>query len=727
MGKKRKNRKENKKLQAGKKYADPYELKGEENTSYLKEIAGLTALMGGVTAGAAFMPNGATRVAAASVDTRSQIVGSVAESAGHSGQTTNSKSDENNFSVSASQKLSQSTSRFISHSASLSLSQSGSVSLSQSLSQSISQSESLLSSLSLSKKQKDNKGRAVVRKRFAVARDNSQLLAQDSNNSNLASLSESTSTPQSLSTSQQSLSTSIQQSLSDAINNSQSLLDTIGDAAGLVLLNTNGIQITNNTNSLQENKTVKTKILATQDDNNNIPEGFPTDPTVGLQYYEGVVPTPQGQYFYITVTSGILHNVKQGQTFTVSIGKDANLDLNYSGGTLSKYLNDPGDFDAVNNGDGTYTFTAKKDFSEAGFSLRASMAYEKVIDKDTSISVPVSITNNATEEVTNLPAQTVEMTPNPKNTEEATHPDLWYKSYGLDRSTMQFKWGVYVNFNEEEMKNIDVSALFDGNQKLLKNTITVYAPLSKSEIEQGTLNNNFDGSEYNYDLSKLIQDGSTDNSLIFKSDNMSDINGTNYSKTPIYIVFNTQLEEDGKPLPPDTIIKIIDYKSTITLDGSGIAVKTITNIPVDNGNGTGNFGNNSQSISASTSGSYSTSSSQSVSTIESRSNSLSVEQSESMSESLSNSVSMSESLSNSVSMSESLSNSVSMSESLSNSVSMSESLSNSVSMSESLSNSVSMSESLSNSVSMSESLSNSVSMSESLSNSVSMSESLSNS
>ena len=79
MNKKRKNRK-NKKTRNKKIYVDPYELKGEENTAYLKEIAGLTALLGAGTVGATFMPTG--RVAAASsVDPRSRIVGSVAGSA----------------------------------------------------------------------------------------------------------------------------------------------------------------------------------------------------------------------------------------------------------------------------------------------------------------------------------------------------------------------------------------------------------------------------------------------------------------------------------------------------------------------------------------------------------------------------------------------------------------------------------------------------------------------
>ena len=134
----------NKKRKKQKDYVDPYELKGEETTAYLKEIAGLTALLGAGTVGATFMPTG--RVAAASsVDPRSRIVGSVAESNQHLEQNNASKSDQSNGSISLSNKLSQSTSR-------LHLSESRSISLSQSesLSKSLSISQSVLSSLSLS-------------------------------------------------------------------------------------------------------------------------------------------------------------------------------------------------------------------------------------------------------------------------------------------------------------------------------------------------------------------------------------------------------------------------------------------------------------------------------------------------------------------------------------------------------------------------------------------------
>ena len=140
MTKRIKKNKLNKKEQ----YQDPYELQEGNNTSYLKEIAGLTALIGGVTAGAAFMPTGKVHATTNSVDSNSKVVGSISES---TSTDSNNKSEQNNSSLSMSQELSQSTSRVILQSTSLSLSQSGS------LSQSLSQSESLLDSSSLAKTQ----------------------------------------------------------------------------------------------------------------------------------------------------------------------------------------------------------------------------------------------------------------------------------------------------------------------------------------------------------------------------------------------------------------------------------------------------------------------------------------------------------------------------------------------------------------------------------------------
>ena len=149
MSKKKRTRKSNKKIDQRKRknsFVDPYEIKGEENTSYLKEIAGLTALLGAGTVGATFMSTGHVKATVNSVDSRSQIVGSIAEHNENSGETNNSKSDQNDLSISLSDKLSQSTSK-------LHVSQSTSISLSHSLSDSLSISQSVLSSLSISASQ----------------------------------------------------------------------------------------------------------------------------------------------------------------------------------------------------------------------------------------------------------------------------------------------------------------------------------------------------------------------------------------------------------------------------------------------------------------------------------------------------------------------------------------------------------------------------------------------
>ncbi|MBD5432517.1 MAG: cell wall anchor protein, partial [Lactobacillus sp.] len=234
------------KLNKNNQYQDPYELQDGNNGSYLKEIAGLTALIGGVTAGAAFMPNGRVHAATNSVDSKSGIVGSISTSVAAG---SNSKLDQNNASVSTSQKLSQSTSQVISKSASLSLSQSGS------LSQSLSQSESALSSLSLAKNHKNSQSLAANEKNVAPVSRNIQS----------ASTTNSTSTSSSLQSQvQTSTSTSeIQASLSSLSNNSLTAGQTNSLAVAMQqgLLTTNLLSVNNNvlanssTNTDQEGTT----------------------------------------------------------------------------------------------------------------------------------------------------------------------------------------------------------------------------------------------------------------------------------------------------------------------------------------------------------------------------------------------------------------------------------------------------------------------------------------
>ena len=237
-------RNKNNKLNKQSKSRDPYELRDGNNGSYLKEIAGLTALIGGVTAGAAFMPDGRVHAATNSVDSQSGIVGSISTSVAAG---SNSKLDQNNVSVSTSQKLSQSTSQVISQSASLSLSQSGS------FSQSLSQSESTLSSLSLAKNQKYAKSLGVNEKATAPASRNIQSTSAVDSTSTSSSLQSQVQTSTSAS--------EIQASLSSLSNNSLSQTNSLAVAMQQGLLTTNLLSVNNNvlakssTNTDQEGTT----------------------------------------------------------------------------------------------------------------------------------------------------------------------------------------------------------------------------------------------------------------------------------------------------------------------------------------------------------------------------------------------------------------------------------------------------------------------------------------
>ena len=734
----------NKKIKNSNKYTDPYELKGEENTSYLKEIAGLTALIGGATVGGAFMPNATTRVAAASIDPKSQVVGSV-EPASQSNNTvsnqpTDSKSNQNNLSASTSRKISLSTSKSIADSASLSLSQSESLSasLSTSLSQSMNHSESIANSSENSHEKNNNE--AVSKKSVAstTSHSNSQVVEnnndaqQNSNNSDSISLSNSNSTLH-------------QQVPATSAANSQNLQTNLTNIAGLTLLNINGANVTadKSTNSLG-NKFQANAVLA----NTNVKAVTTSDENLSgayssVHYWENKNPQPQNQYFQVNVYSGELHNLKKGETFTINIGKNQS-DILYDGGPLetNKY------FDTVNEGNGTYKFIATDNWSTANFGLTASIKYNKAIDQETAI--PLDITMSDGTQTVSLP-QDVNLEPAPKPTSEETHPDIKYICFGVDKQDpTRLDWGVYVNFNQQAVSTLDINGTFSGNQKLLKDTIMVQVP-TQQQVEEGTSNSDFTGAGYDYDLSKKIQDQSTDSTFVLQTDDYGKLvsqndkpnnypAGYDYSSTPIYIYFQTQVvTKDGQNVPSGTQIYPNDHTSDLNANIAGKKINGITPDYPSPGNSLIADGNLSLSISSSQSASASLSESESKSKSESISNSQSVSDSihrsesvststsTSLSESISSSTSLSESISSSTSLSESISSSTSLSESISSSISLSESISSSTSLSESISSSTSLSESISSSTSLSESISSSTSLSESISSSTSLSESISSS
>ncbi|MDE6546851.1 MAG: hypothetical protein K2L65_03530, partial [Lactobacillus sp.] len=170
--KNKKNRKQQKN------YIDPNALREDQDDpkAYLKELAGLATIIGAGATGATILPNDRVYAARTSVDPKSQIVGSVADST-QTGISTgvsnkpNSKSNEKGFSISNSEAksvsasisksllISQSTSISASQSISHSQSLSKSLSQSHSISESLSQSSSILGSLKLSEKETSSSGK----------------------------------------------------------------------------------------------------------------------------------------------------------------------------------------------------------------------------------------------------------------------------------------------------------------------------------------------------------------------------------------------------------------------------------------------------------------------------------------------------------------------------------------------------------------------------------------
>ena len=87
-------------------YVDPNALKEDQDDpkAYLKELAGLATILGAGATGATILPDDRVYAAQTSVDPKSQIVGSVADST-QTGTSTkpDSKSNEKGFSISNSE------------------------------------------------------------------------------------------------------------------------------------------------------------------------------------------------------------------------------------------------------------------------------------------------------------------------------------------------------------------------------------------------------------------------------------------------------------------------------------------------------------------------------------------------------------------------------------------------------------------------------------------------
>ena len=293
----------------------------------------------------------------------------------------------------------------------------------------------------------------------------------------------------------------------------------------------------------------------------------PKDAEANVQYPENGNSVAQGDWFKIHVASGNLQDVKQGDTYQVQIGQ--NLPLNYDNSGITTP-----DFNVTNNGDGTFDLTAKSNYQTANFDINASMSYTEPLNSDKTIDIPVTISHE--NNVLRSLEVSVNMTPAPQLPEEQTHPVLYYRCYGNVPGTDKIAWGVYINYTKQPLKDLNVTATFGGEQKLLINTINVYTP---NDITQGIDQTSYPDNTYNYDLSVNTQKDSSPTGLHLDD---STING--YSDKPVYIYFQTECPTYDQNNPDI-------YTSDIKLSADGIT-KTITTKPASSGNSGNSDGSN---------------------------------------------------------------------------------------------------------------------------------------
>lgn len=279
----------------------------------------------------------------------------------------------------------------------------------------------------------------------------------------------------------------------------------------------------------------------------------------------------QSNWFNVQVSSGTLTNVRKGTTYQIKVG-NANL-MNYDPDAISIP-----EFNVINYGNGLFDVKANNDYTKANFTISASMQYKKQIEKDESIIIPVEISKDGKNIYDTTTS--VNLTPALQLSYEETHPLLKYKCYGRIPGTDKIAWGVYINYNGQELKDLDISATFK-NQTLILKSIMAYTPSEEEIKAEGINQNTYPDSTYNYDISKEVQNQSgiaPVSKLQFNKKGSLIIDGSNYSKQPIYLYFQTQLE-NGQEEPT----------STFTLNAAGVPTAMETTGPSSNGNsGSGN-------------------------------------------------------------------------------------------------------------------------------------------
>ena len=328
----------------------------------------------------------------------------------------------------------------------------------------------------------------------------------------------------------------------------------------------------NNKSTLIQQKNVSTEKVENKvnQDNTSVKKEV-TKPSANIIYAGSTQNVQVNGWFKVEVNSGTLTNIPQGSSYQIAIGQ--NLPLNYN----RLDINIP-KFSVTNNGEGVFDVTADGDYTNASFDIIASMSYTEPASANKTITLPVTITHNG--QTTNLDTQ-VNITPEPKKTESEAHPLIYYKCFGLNPQTNRISWGVYVNYNEEELKDVDISAIFNGDQQLVKDSIAVYAP-TQDELGDGINTEKYPDNTYNYDLSAQMQKESTPTSVKLQQAGPFVVDGKNYSKQPLYIYFQTQLPSSANVSSGEGLSK---YSSVLNLKASGIAVHTPPTSPAASGNG----------------------------------------------------------------------------------------------------------------------------------------------
>lgn len=287
-----------------------------------------------------------------------------------------------------------------------------------------------------------------------------------------------------------------------------------------------------------------------------------------VEYPENKGSVEQGNWFKIHVNSGNLTNVKKGDTYQVRIGQGVNLDYDPSGITTPN-------FDVTNNGEGTFDLNAKSNYQTANFDINVSMSYTKSLETNTTVNIPVVISHES--QILKSITVPVNMAPAPVQPSEETHPVLYYRCYGNIPNTNKIAWGVYINYTRQELKNLDVTATFDGGQNIITKSINVYTP---TDVSQGIDQTSYPDNTYSYDLSKNTRASSNTNSL-----HLDDNTIKGYSNKPIYVYFQTECPTYDQNDPGK-------YASDIHLSAQGITPIQITRKPTSSGNSGGSTGSN---------------------------------------------------------------------------------------------------------------------------------------